>query len=129
MSLCTLLISRNLSSALNKPNGKNSGRVTQICEGDCTADWNSKTQMKNIYFWKTVELSGAERISLQADIDTPVYEKDPENDEGYIITVPAKSVDLDCFDVSDKTTLEAAGVIESDLGGAITVSNLITTNL
>jgi len=129
MSLCTLLISRNLSAVVGKSNGKVSGRVVQICEGDCIADWNSKDQMKNLFFWKTVELSDAQRITLQKDIATPVYIPNPIYDGEFMLTVPAKSVDLDCFDASEKTALEATGIIGSDLGGAITVSNLITTTL
>ena len=121
MSLYTALISRDMSSVVGKTNGKAIGKVIQLCPGDITTDLDSKQSMKDIFYWKTVELSDVERDAINDDIFTPKY------DDDGIETVPVKSVDIDCFDAGEITTLGVRGDVAAGLGGTITNANFITT--
>jgi len=123
MALYTVLISRNLSAVEGKPNGKPVGRVIQLRSGDRMAEFDGKTpDMTDIFYWKTVELTDAQRVTIIDAICTPQF------DENAVEIVPKKNVDLDCFDAGEITTLSARGTVADGLGGTITNSNFIITN-
>ena len=124
MAIYTALIARDMSSVVGKTNGLPVGRVFQLCVGDCTTDFDTKQSMKDIFYWKTVELSDGERDIINDAINTPQY----DDSEPPVEIVPKKNVDLDCFSGGDITTLSARGTVAPGLGGTITNANFVITN-
>jgi len=125
MSTYTVLISRNLSAVEGKPNGKAVANVRELCPGDLVSDWDARAAMKDIFYWKTVELTDQQRDDINEAITSPHW----DDGDPAIIYYPAKKVDLDCFNAGEITTLAARGPIAAGLGGTITNSNFIITIL
>ena len=123
MSIKTILISRGMSAIVGKSNGSPVGRVLQICEGDLVSSFDSKQPMKDIFYWKTVDLTDQERDDLNMALSSPHY----SDDEAPIITYPKKTVDLNCFSAGEISTLEVRGTIAPGLGGVLSYSNFVLT--
>jgi hypothetical protein len=119
----TVLISRNLSSVEGVPNGKLVGRVVQICSGDCCGDWDLADKMKEIFYWKDVDITTEQHEEIEKYLNSPI------KDEQDVVLTPRTNVDLNCFSSGELEALSERGPVDPGLGGQLTFSNFIFTEV
>lgn len=119
----SVLISRNLTTDVGVPSGIPVARVLQLCLGDCCSLWDSKSGMKELFYWKTVDLT-----SEQAEEIETYLEPQLQDGEGNLIP-RLKNVDLDCFSNEELAAASEYGPIVSGVGGQLTFSNFVLTDI
>lgn len=119
----TVLISRDLSSVVGVSSGIPVTRVIQLCIGDFSEEWNLLVKMKEIFYWKTVDLTTDQAEEIQSFLISPL-----EDAEGEIIT-PLTTVDLNCFSNRELNVASERGPLASGVGGQLTFSNFIFTEV
>lgn len=119
----TVLISRNLSSTIGMSSGIPVARVIQLCIGDFSEEWNLLAKMKEIFYWKTVDLTTTQSEEIQASLNSPL-----EDAEGVTIK-PLTNVSLDCFSTGELNVASERGPLRAGVGGQLTFSNFIFTEV
>lgn len=119
----TVLISRNLSSTIGVSSGIPVARVIQLCSGDFSEEWNLLAKMKEIFYWKTVDLTTTQSEEIQDSLNSPL-----EDAEGVTIK-PLTNVSLDCFSNEELTVASERGSLIQGVGGQLTFSNFIFTEV
>ncbi len=119
----SVLISRNLSSTRDIPSGIPVARVIQLCIGDFSDEWNLLVKMKEIFYWKTVDLTTTQSEEIQASLNSPL-----EDAEGVTIK-PLTTVDLNCFSAGELNVASERGPLRAGVGGQLTFSNFIFTEV
>ena len=118
-----VLISRKLSSTIGMSSGIPVARVIQLCSGDFSDEWNLLVNMKEIFYWKTVELTAEQYEEIGNCLNSPL-----EDAEGVTIK-PLTTVDLNCFSTGELNVASERGPLRAGVGGQLTFSNFIFTEV
>lgn len=119
----TVLISRNLTTDVGVPSGIPVARVLQLCLGDCCSLWYAKSGMKEIFYWKTVDLTSEQANEIETYLEPQL-----QDGEGNLIP-RLKNVDLDCFSNEELTVASERGSLVHGVGGQLTFSNFVLTDI
>lgn len=124
MSIRTIVMSRNLSAYPNKSNGKEVGRLLQIFNGDRKDEFDDKPLMKEIFYWRTVDLTDEQVNTINESLKETI-----KNEEGTPIA-SAKKIVINSFTPTEIEDLVIRGPKPSpSKGGNIQFNNFIISNL
>lgn len=123
MATYTTIISRNLSKITGQANTLPMVRVSELLSGDKIAEYDGKSDMSDIYYWKIVELTDTERDTIKDALATPVIDEIT-----FTETQAKQDVDLTgFFSAGELTTLGIFGPIAQGLGPTLTYVDFIIT--
>ena len=114
MATYTVCISRNLSAQVGAPNGKPVGDVFQLVAGNQVTTFNSKQMQKDIFYFKTCDLSDNDFNAVNADIS--------DRDNPKQVSVAG------VFSGAEQTSLAERGEKATDLGSTINYASFVRTN-
>ena len=112
MSIYTVCISRNLTQIEGLSNGRAVGDVIDLIAGDNVATYRARNIMKDIFYFKTVELTNEQLFTIKENIDDV-----------------SKHVYINTFTQEEKETLAIRGEVEAGLGGDLVYNSISTDNI
>ena len=117
MAKHTIVLSRAMSSDPGKPGGGAVGEIIEVRRGDYTDLYNTLPELKNKFYWRTLDLDDSMANDINMAIVSPRY-------ENGLIVYPKKTAMLNSLNASDKAKLNIRGSIPEKLGGPLTFSSI-----